>query len=63
MRSKQKDFDLLNADIDRAIKRAEQLNLDLMVYMLKMAKEELQDKVSEQDVLATVDVRRPAFLQ
>jgi hypothetical protein len=63
MKPQQKDFDLLTADIDRAIKRAERLNLNLMVYMLRMAKMELLDKVSERDILEAVDNRRPAILQ
>lgn len=60
---KEKDLDCLEGDIDRALQAASAMGLDLVVYILTMAKLELANEIGDRRFSGQFDTKPSAPLQ
>ena len=60
---KEKDLDRLEDDIDRALEKASGLGLDLVTYILMMAKLELANEIGDRKLMHLFDAKSAAPLQ
>ena len=60
---KEKDLDRLEDDIDRALRTASDMGLDMVVYILTMAKLELANEIGDRKLTRLFDPKPAVLLQ
>lgn len=60
---KEKDLNRLDGDIDRALQTASDMKLDLVVYILTMAKLELANEIGDRKFTRLFDPKPAVLLQ
>lgn len=60
---KDNDLDLLEGDIDRALQKASGLGLELVIYILTMAKLELANEIGDRKLTCAFDPKPVQSLQ
>ena len=60
---KQTEIGKLQSDIESALRRASQMELDLMVYILTMAKLELENELDDRKLRSLAELKGALSLQ